>query len=70
MKRTSSRIALLIIFTFAFTALAHAVAPQRTFVSAQQGNDANAALDRHAQSRCRAVNSTRESAPCLRVERL
>jgi hypothetical protein len=45
MKRTASRIALLIVLTFAFTAVAHAVAPQRTFVSAQQGNDANVAAD-------------------------
>jgi hypothetical protein len=42
---TVIRLASTIVFTLAFTALAHAVPPQRTFVSAQHGDDANLAAD-------------------------
>ena len=49
-QHTLLRFASLIIFTLAFTALAYA-APQRTFVSAQHGDDANTANNCSLRSR-------------------
>ena len=54
--RTLLRFALLIIFTLAFTALAYA-APQRTFVSAQHGDDANTANNCSLTLPCRNFNA-------------
>ena len=51
------RFASLIIFTLAFTALAYAVAPQRTFVSAQHGDDANTANNCSLTLPCRNFNA-------------
>ena len=54
--RTLLRFALVIIFTLAFTALAYA-APQRTFVSAQHGDDANTANNCSVTLPCRNFNA-------------
>jgi hypothetical protein len=55
-KHTLGHFASLIIFTLAFAALAYA-APQRTFVSAQTGNDANTAADCSITQPCRNFNA-------------
>ena len=55
-QHTLLRFASLIIFTLAFTALAYA-APQRTFVSAQTGNDANTANNCSLLQPCRNFNA-------------
>ena len=55
-QHTLLRFASLIIFTLAFTALAYS-APQRTFVSAQHGNDANTANDCSVTLPCRNFNA-------------
>jgi hypothetical protein len=54
---TLFRFASLIIFTLAFTALAPAVVPQRTFVSAQQGDDANTVNNCSVTLPCRNFNA-------------
>ena len=55
-QHTLLRFASLIIFTLAFTALAYA-APQRTFVSAQHGDDANTANNCSVTLPCRNFNA-------------
>ena len=55
-NRTLLRFASLIIFTLAFTSLAYA-APQRTFVSAQHGDDANTANNCSLALPCRNFNA-------------
>ena len=55
-QHTLLRFASLIIFTLAFTALAYA-APQRTFVSAQHGDDANTANNCSLTLPCRNFNA-------------
>ena len=56
-QHTLLRFASLIIFTLAFTSLVYAVAPQRTFVSAQTGNDANTANNCSLTQPCRNFNA-------------
>ena len=55
-KHTLLRFTSLIILAMAFSALAYAV-PQRTFVSAQTGNDANVAADCSITQPCRNFNA-------------
>ena len=56
-QHTLLRFASLIIFTLASTALAYAVGPQRTFVSAQHGDDANTANNCSVTLPCRNFNA-------------
>jgi hypothetical protein len=55
-EHTLVRFASLIIITLTFTALAHA-APQRTFVSAQHGDDANTVNNCSITLPCRNFNA-------------
>ena len=56
LRHTLLRFTSLIIFTLAFTALAYAQ-PQRTFVSAQTGNDANTVNNCSVTQPCRNFNA-------------
>ena len=56
-QRTLLRLASLIIITLAFTSFAFAVVPQRTFVSAQHGDDANTANNCSVTLPCRNFNA-------------
>ena len=56
-QHTLLRFTSLIIITLAFTAVAYAVAPQRTFVSAQNGDDANTANNCSLTLPCRNFNA-------------
>ncbi len=56
-QRTPIRFFSLVIFTLTFTALAYAQGPQRTFVSAQNGNDANTVSNCSVTQPCRSFNA-------------